>query len=69
MINHFGFTRIQNSILLSTTGDKILDLSKMKVFAANKMKVTQNFKFGLGRVQKHCGKRRKCWFPAFSPFS
>ena len=22
----------------------------------------------LGMVTKHCGKRRKCWFPAFSPF-
>ena len=22
--------------------------------------------FGKGR--KHCGKRRKCWLPAFSPF-
>ena len=23
---------------------------------------------GLRKGRKHCGKRRKCWFPAFSPF-
>ena len=23
--------------------------------------------FVLDRVKKHCGKRRKCWLPAFSP--
>ena len=21
------------------------------------------------RVEKHCGKKRKCWLPAFSPFT
>ena len=21
-----------------------------------------------GMIRKHCGKRRKCWLPAFSPF-
>ena len=24
--------------------------------------------FDFDRVGKHCGKRRKCWLPAFSPF-
>ena len=32
-------------------------------------KCDRKLKFVLGRVEKHCGKRRKCWLPAFSPFS
>ena len=33
----------------------------------NKMIMTEGaICFGLGR--KHCGKGRKCWLPAFSPF-
>ena len=60
--------------------DKFLDLSKLKAFADDKINVQiesicrrQNkcnlkteILFGIGR--KHCGKRRKCWLPAFSPF-
>ena len=48
------------------TNDKSLDWSKLKAFANDKINVTQNFLFGKGR--KHCGKRRKCWLQAFSPF-
>ena len=32
----------------------------------NKCNLTPEILFGMGR--KHCGKRRKCWLPAFSPF-
>ena len=48
--------------------DKFLDWFKLKAFADNKINVTLKTKilFGIGR--KHCGKRRKCWLPAFSPF-
>ena len=31
-----------------------------------KWKLKAEILFGLGK--KHCGKRRKCWLPAFSPF-
>ena len=41
----------------------------MKDFADNKINVTQKLNFALGRVVKHCGKWRKCWLPAISPFS
>ena len=29
--------------------------------------MTQKLKL-VGKGKKHCGKRRKCWLPAFSPF-
>ena len=48
--------------------DKILDWSKLIVFADDKIGVAEYFKMVQGRVEKHCGKRRKCWLPAFSPF-
>ena len=32
----------------------------------NKCNLTTEILFGMGR--KHCGKRRKCWSPAFSLF-
>ena len=31
--------------------------------------MTKKFKFVFKKNRKHCGKRRKCWLPAFSPFS
>ena len=30
--------------------------------------VCEKLKFVLGQLEKHCGKRRKCWLPAFPPF-
>ena len=45
--------------------DKILDRSKVKAFADKKVNVTDIL---FGMVRKHCGKRRKCWLPAFSPY-
>ena len=47
-------------------GDKVLGLPKLKAFAGDISNVTQNIKLSYDR--KHCGKRRKCWLPAFSPF-
>ena len=41
----------------------------MKAFADNKINMTKEFISGLGKDRKHCGKRRECWLPAFSPFS
>ena len=41
---------------------------KLNAFADDKINMTEKFKFVLEKVDKHCGKRRKCWLPAFSPF-
>ena len=50
----------------SLPNNKILNLSKLKAFADDKINVSQKLKFGKSR--KHCRKRRKCWLPAFSFF-
>ena len=52
----------------SLPNDKISDWSKLKAFSDDKVDVTEKVKFVLGREEKHCGKRRKCWLPAFSSF-
>ena len=52
----------------SLPNDTILDQSKLKGFADDKLNVTQKLKFILGRVETIVGKRRKCWLPAFFPF-
>ena len=53
--------------------DKILNWFKLKAFADDKINVTQILKFVLKMVEnigrKHYGKRRKCWLPAFYPFT
>ena len=52
-------------MLHSLLNNKVLNWSKFK---DEKINVALKLKcFGKGR--KHCGKRRKCWLPAFSPFS
>ena len=40
----------------------------MKALADNKTDVSKKLKDFFGTGRKHFGKRRKCWFPAFSPF-
>ena len=50
------------------SNDKILDWYKLKTFADDKVNVTEKLKFVFWKDRKHCGKRRKCWLPAFSPF-
>ena len=52
----------------SLPNNKILDCSKLKAFTDDKINVTKKLKFWFGKDRKHCGKRRKCWLPAFSPF-
>ena len=70
-----NFSANQNSpICMKTTdikllpNDKILDWSKLKAFTDDKINVKKKMKCILRWVEKNCGKRRKCWFPAFSPF-
>ena len=47
---------------------KSLDWSKVKTFTDNKINVNEKLKFWFEKGRKHCGKRRKCWLPVFSPF-
>ena len=56
-------------MLNSLPNDRFLDWSKLKAFADDKINVTEKQKFFWGWMDgKHCGKKRKCWLPAFSPF-
>ena len=55
-----------NDFFNSTKG-QVQDKSKVKALADDKINVIEKLKFVLGRVKKHGGKRRKCWWPAFSP--
>ena len=45
----------------SLPNDKILDWSKIKALADDKINVVQKLKFCVWEGRKHCGKRRKCW--------
>ena len=46
--------------------NKILDKSKMKYLQMTKTWL--EYWLFLVASRKHCGKRRKCWLPAFPPF-
>ena len=53
----------------SSPNDKILDWSKLKAFAGDKINVIENLKFVLGWEENIVGKgKKKCWFPVFSSF-
>ena len=55
------------SVINSLSNDKNLDVTKLKAFADEKLDVAKMMISLFDRVE-HCGKRRKCWLPAFSPF-
>ena len=40
----------------------------MKAFAEDKLNLFEKIIICFEKGRKHCGKRRKCWSPAFSPF-
>ena len=48
--------------------NKILDQSKLKAFADEKLQVIQMAKFVLDKIKNIVGKRRKYWLPALSSF-
>ena len=54
--------------LKAIADDKMLDWLKLKAIADDKINVNEKLNFDLQKNRKHCGKRRKCWLPAFSPF-
>ena len=56
------FDRIENTV----REGKILDQSKLKGFAYDTCDSDNENYCMKGRI--HCGKRRKCWLPTFSPF-
>ena len=55
-------------VYLTLPNDNFLDWSQVETTCSrqNKLNLQTEIHFGMGR--KHCGKRRKCWLPAFSPF-
>ena len=55
-------------IFNSLPNDKILDWSKLKAFADDKINVNQKLKSDMGRIENIVGEGRKQWLPAFSPF-
>ena len=56
----------------SVPNNKLLDVTKLKAFADDKINVAQMMIFVFDRVENilkgENGKRRKCWLAAFSPF-
>ena len=55
-------------LLNSLPGNNILDWSALKSIAGDKLNAIEKLKFLMGQVENIVGKRRKCWFPAFSPY-
>ena len=64
-IDSFGYCCLINPLL----NNRILIITKLKEFADDKLNVAEMTISVFDRVKKHCGKRRKCWLPAFSPFT
>ena len=67
MCNVFLDNVHQADAINSLPDDKILYLSKLNVLADDNFNVLKWCIF-LSQGRKHCGKWRKCWFPAFSSF-
>ena len=53
------------SLFISSPNNKILDWSKMKAFADNKINVNETVKFGLGRVENTVGKGENAGYQYF----
>ena len=56
-------------VLNSLPNDRILYQTNFKAFADDNSNLVQIIICVPDGVKTHCGKRRKCWLPAFSPFS
>ena len=52
---------------LTLPNERILDVTKLKAFADDNLNITTITISLYHTVEGHCGKRRKCWLPAFSP--
>ena len=53
---------------VSCLNDKVWSLTKLKAFADNKFTAAEMMMSLFDWVDKHCGKSRKWWLPAFSTF-
>ena len=56
------------NVLNPLPNDKISDATKLKAFGDDKLDIAKVKISLFDRVEKHCGKERKCWLPTFSPF-
>ena len=63
-----SFLQYLNSFFISLSNNNILDVTKLKSFADNKLKMVERKEYVLDRGEKIVGNWRKCWSPAFSPF-
>ena len=54
--------------VISLPHGKILDWSKLRAFADDKINAAETLKFILGKGRKHCETRRKCWLHDFLIF-
>ena len=52
----------------SLSNDKILEVTKFKAFADDKLNVPKMIISVFGKLENIEGKGKKCWLPAFSPF-
>ena len=66
---HLQILSIWTPSLKSLRNDKILDWTKLKAVADDKLNFAKMIISLFGKVEKHCGKRTKCWLPAFSPLA
>ena len=56
---------LDDGCIVTGSNDKILDWSKFKAFADDKINVTEKLKFVLGTVENIVGNRRKCSHSVF----
>ena len=56
------------SLFNSLPNGKFFDWSKFKAYADDKINANLTTEIFFGMARRHCGKRRKLWFPAFSLF-
>ena len=47
--------------------DKIWALTRLKAVASENFNLAKMLISQFDGVEKHCGKKRKCWLPPFSP--
>ena len=59
---------VDAALFNSLQNDKSLDLSKLKAFADNKIKLTEKFRFGLGMVENIVGKGESAGYQCFLLF-
>ena len=56
------------SYIKALQNNKISDCSTLKAFVDDKLNIFKMMISIFDRLENTVGKRRKCWFPAFSPF-